>query len=80
MAILVTIKQVKDINGLVTYSFANEYGNKGMFAINRQTGELTLINPMPSDASKTYFTRAAVKVMKDWQNQGYLPEKTYWSS
>ncbi|WP_338570502.1 hypothetical protein VRB37_16545 [Erwinia billingiae] len=80
MAILVKVEKIKTLNDVVTYSFSNEIGKEGTFSIDRLTGSLQLISSLPNDSRKMYFTRAARKVMADWQRDGYLPEHTYWAS
>ncbi|UKY36463.1 hypothetical protein [Pantoea dispersa] len=80
MAILVRVNKVNSSKSCVTYSFVNEYGNEGFFDINPLTGQLDLTRPMPTDGSKTYFVRAARKVMTDWKLNGALPDHTVWAS
>jgi len=80
MGILVTVRLIERGGNLVTYSFSDENGREGRFFINQKTGELTLKSPMPNDLRKTYFARAARKVVIDWQKNGKLPERTAWVS
>lgn len=80
MAILVTARIVSRNGGLVTYTFSDENGRKGRFSVNSDTGELSLTTPMPNDANKTHFARAARKVLLDWKRTGSLPSTAVWSS
>ncbi|WP_261261929.1 cadherin repeat domain-containing protein [Serratia fonticola] len=75
-----TVRLVERSGDLVTYSFSDENGREGRFFISQKTGELTLKSPMPNDLSKTYFARAARKVVTDWKKNGRLPEKAVWAS
>lgn len=80
MAILVTARIVSRKGNQVTYLFSDENGRNGYFAINSNTGELSLTQPMPNDSNKAHFARAARKVILDWQKTGNLPAKSIWAS
>lgn len=80
MGILVTAKIVSTSGPIVTYSFSDGNGREGRFNINSSNGDLVLQSPMPNDYSKTFFARAARKVVLDWRENGRLPEKSVWSS
>ncbi|GAB50262.1 hypothetical protein EH105704_01_02690 [Atlantibacter hermannii NBRC 105704] len=80
MAILVQIRMIETVGDLVTYSYSDGNGREGRFDINASTGELNLNLPMPHDGHKTYFARAARKVITDWRKNGHLPVKTAWAS
>lgn len=80
MAILVQIRMIETVGNLVTYSYTDGNGREGRFNINSSTGELSLNSPMPDDCKKTYFARAARKVLTDWRRNGHLPSKTAWAS
>lgn len=80
MAILVKVEKINTLDNVVTYSFSSEFGTAGTFSVDRCTGSLQLISSMPNDNRKMYFSRAARKVMSEWKDNGFLPDKTYWAS
>ncbi|CAJ0696122.1 hypothetical protein [Ralstonia wenshanensis] len=47
----------------------------GTFSIDKETGAIKLVVPMPGDGEKRVFIRAAQKIGRHW-SQGDLPETT----
>ena len=47
----------------------------GTLSIDKQTGSIKLVVPMPGDDEKRVFIRAAQKIGRHW-SQGNLPENT----
>ncbi|MBD2782927.1 hypothetical protein [Xenorhabdus szentirmaii] len=66
------------------YSFiASEFMDSdkehGIFEINKENGEITLIKPAYRDEKKHFFQRASYKIYTYWK-RGEFPEEAEWAS
>ncbi|MBD1229605.1 hypothetical protein [Xenorhabdus griffiniae] len=51
----------------------------GLFEINKENGDVTLVRLADYDEQKHFFQRASFKIFKHWKN-GELPEEAEWAS
>jgi hypothetical protein len=79
MAFYVRINKIAENEAVASYRFEGDLHRTGSFDINKQTGEISLVEPMPGDEKGHAFSRAAAKIMKEWK-QGSLPETAEWAS
>lgn len=79
MAFYISIHKVSEDDGAARYRFVGDNGRAGTFAIDKETGEISLVEKMPGDEGGHMFNRAAMKILRAWK-QGSLPESTEWAS
>lgn len=79
MAFYIRISKVAESDAVASYRFEGDARRSGSFDINKQTGEVSLVEQMPGDEKGHVFSRAAAKIMKEWK-QGRLPENAEWAS
>ena len=53
--------------------------NRGLLRLNKESGQIELLQPMPEDDREQIFSRAARKIKQHWDNDE-LPEKTMYAS
>jgi len=79
MAFYIKIQKAFEDDAIARYVFESDQSRKGLFELNKKTGEISLIEPMPNDEQSNCFNRAATKIMREWR-EGRLPEMTEWAS
>lgn len=79
MATYIAIHRIYESAEVARYRFSDE-GRSGVLEIKKDTGEVTLSEPMNGDERKRHFMRAAVKVAQAWKSGAALPEFTEWAS
>lgn len=79
MAYYIKIQKTFEDSVMARYVFESNPECKGMFAFDKLTGEATLVEPMFGDERGQCFSRASVKVAREWRN-GRLPDLTEWAS
>ncbi len=79
MAIYIEIEKLKERENTVQYKFSLLNECSGILSINKDSGDVTLIEPLPNKHGENHFARAAYKVKKHWK-EGNLPDKTCWAS
>ncbi len=79
MAFYLRITKTDESEASVRYVFESGKDRIGVLSFNKLTGEASLIDPMPGDERNTHFTRAAVKVGREWK-MGRMPEVLEWAS
>ena len=61
------------------YRFEADHQRVGRFEIDKATGRVELLSPMPGDEKEMFFQRAAVKIIRAWR-EGRLPDRAEWAS
>jgi hypothetical protein len=79
MAIYVAIRKLAETDNAVEYGFGRTEEALGRLAIDRTSGDVTLLSPAPDDAEGLLYHRAARKVWKHWR-EGEYPSLTCWAS
>ncbi len=79
MAIYIEIEKLKEIGDSVQYRFSLLDECSGILSINKDSGDVSLIEPLPNNKGEKHYARAAYKVKKHWNN-GSLSDKTCWAS
>ena len=79
MAIYLSIVKVGEDATSAEYSFSRAEGAGGRVRIDKATGTVTLVAPLPGDEDGLMYGRTAYKLHKLW-SQGPLPERTSWAS
>ena len=79
MAFYIRINKTDENNSLAHFSFESDPGRRGLLRFDKLTGEASLIEPMPGDERNHCFTRAAVRIGREWKT-GALPEFMEWAS
>lgn len=79
MAIYISIKQMTDGVDFAEYSFGNNENQLGKLRINKDSGEVCLVESYSTGNEKGIYQRAAHKIKKHWES-GELPKETCWAS
>jgi hypothetical protein len=79
MAFYIKILKVLEAESSAQFKFETEGGRQGIFELNKKTSEISLIASMPDDEQGHYFSRASIKILREWRT-GRLPEMTEWAS
>lgn len=79
MAYWIKIEKTNEGGDKVIYRFTSDGGNSGVFEINKESGELSLLEPMPGDEEQNIYRRASIKIIREWKS-GSLPDVTEWAS
>lgn len=79
MAFYLLIEKTSENDLVVSYRFTGDGGRTGSFQIDKESGEVSLVEQMPGDEQGHAFNRAAVKIMREWK-QGNLPAFAEWAS
>ncbi|PHM51884.1 hypothetical protein [Xenorhabdus hominickii] len=84
MAFCILIFKKEENENFARYSFtASEFMDTekehGIFEINKENGEITLIKSADYDEKKYFYQRASYKIFKHWKD-GVLPDETMWAS
>lgn len=79
MAFHIIIKKLTEDSTTCQYQFTSGVDRRGVFQIEKATGNVVLIDPMADDEPGHVFQRAAVKILKEWR-KGTLPDFAEWAS
>lgn len=79
MAIYIAIKQTTDDVGFAEYLFSNTENQLGKLHIDKDSGEVSLVESYFDDSEKGFYQRAAYKIKKHWES-GNLPKETCWAA
>lgn len=84
MAIFIGIRKTSEDSAAAEYQFErttypDEELITGLLRIDKSTGAVTLVRPMPCDDDERSFSRASRKVWLHWQ-AGEFPEVTCWAA
>jgi len=79
MAIYIEIEKLKERNDSVQYRFGLIDKSSGILSINKNSGEISLLEPLPNENGDNHFARAAYKIKTHWKD-GNLPDRTCWAS
>jgi hypothetical protein len=79
MAFYIKIEKTNEENDKATYRFTGDGGNSGLFEIDKESGEFSLLEPMPGDEDQNVYRRASIKILREWR-EGNLPDMTEWAS
>lgn len=84
MAYHIEILKIDETDEVAKYEFgptSSDYSraNYGEFAIDKRTGEMTLIRMVKNDSGNKYYLRASFKILTCWR-KGYLPKNEEWAS
>jgi len=79
MAFYVKLNKISENESAVQYSFETDPARLGVMELSKSNGESKLVQPMPGDESLHCYTRAAVKVRREW-SEGRLPQALEWAS
>lgn len=72
------LKDIENDNSVV-YKFGFHEEQLGKILLDKATGTVKEIEPLPTDNSDLLFPRAAVKIRQHWR-EGKFPEKSCWAS
>jgi hypothetical protein len=79
MAFYVKIEKRDETPESATYAFWSAPDNAGSLRIDKASGEVSLLTPIGGDERALLYTRAAMKLRREWQ-QGRLPDAAEWAS
>lgn len=79
MAFYVRITKTEDGGRYAKYRFTSDGTAVGCLLIDKQTGDIKILDPVPGDESGALAARAAVRLRKEWRS-GHLPDLTEWAS
>ncbi len=79
MAFYVVILKQSEDHSAVIYSFGSTEEKLGLLQLEKDSGNVKELEPVPEKNSESLFARAAVKVRQHWK-EGLYPEKTCWAS
>ena len=79
MAFYIKIRKIFDDVNIAKYVFGTPDKESGSLAIDKSSGEVTLLEPLGGDEKNLFFNRAAAKIRKEWK-EGRFPDETEWAS
>lgn len=79
MAFYIKIEKTFEDGEKATYRFTGDAGAAGLFTINKETGDFSLLEAMPGDDDQSAYRRASIKILREWR-EGNLPKMTEWAS
>jgi hypothetical protein len=79
VAVYISIRKINDSETDADYTFSLVDRTSGSLRINKATGDVKLLEPLPGDNEERLFARAAHKVRQHW-SKGEFPESTSWAS
>ena len=79
MAFYIDIRKESETAQAARYRFEADTKRTGLFEIDKATGRVELLSPMPGDEKEKFFQRAAVKIVREWR-EGRLPDRVEWAS
>lgn len=79
MAFHILINKLVENSATCQYQFTCGADRRGVFQIEKETGDVLLLEAMVGDEPGHVFQRAAVKILKEWR-KGTLPDAAEWAS
>lgn len=79
MACYIEITKIKETDKYVQYQFSNSKDNSGVMNIDKQSGDITIVEEAPNDINGLLSERAARALIRHWRKGDY-PDKTCWAS
>jgi hypothetical protein len=79
MAFYVRISKTEDGEHSAQYQFTSDGTNVGRLVIDKESGNVEILEPAPGDVSGDIAARAAAKLRKEWK-AGKFPDLTEWAS
>lgn len=79
MGLLIDIKKVGESNEEAFYFFWTPEGDEGKVSINKNNGDIKVIEEPTKDIHQSLTTRVGAKLRQHWKN-GEFPEVTMWAS
>lgn len=79
MAYYLRITKMEDGERAAKYAFTSDGAHMGCLLIDKQTGDITILEPLPEDGSGALAARASARLRKEWRS-GHLPDLTEWAS
>lgn len=79
MAIYIAIRKLREDSESVIYTFGPDETRMGQLRLQKDSGDVSLLKPVAGDEKETFFSRAAYKVKRHWE-EGRFPEVTCWAS
>jgi hypothetical protein len=79
MAYYVRITKTEDGERSAKYQFTSDGTNVGRLVIDKETGNVEILEPAPGDVSGAIAARASAKLRKEWK-AGKFPDLTEWAS
>jgi hypothetical protein len=79
MAFYVLLLREMEDEASVIYRFGSHEDYMGALLLDKSSGAVKVIKPIPAENSEALFQRASVKLRQHWK-AGKFPEKTCWAS
>lgn len=79
MAIYIPIRKTDETESFVEYSFSSNDRTAGMLRIDKESGNVELIDQAEGDDDLRFFSCAAHVVKRNWR-AGRYPDSTCWAS
>lgn len=79
MAFYIKLRKTFEDASTAKYSFGSGDASEGNLAINKSSGEVTLLEALAGDEKNHFFNRAGAKIRKEWK-EGRFPDLTEWAS
>ena len=79
MAFYVKLNKIFEDAIVAKYSYGRGDDALGSLAIDKLSGEVTLLEPLKGDEENLFFNRAGAKIRKEWK-EGRFPDLTEWAS
>jgi hypothetical protein len=79
VAFYIRISKRDESESSAHYVYESDQGRRGVLNLNKVTGEATMTEPMPGDEKRHCFSRAAIKIRREWKERK-LPEILEWAS
>jgi len=80
MAFYVKIKKIHEDSRSANYSFWSDPARMGFLNFDKISGEIKLVEPAADDSQGRVFMRAAMKLKREWEGGGCLPQVAEWAS
>lgn len=79
MAFYVRITKTEDSERSAKYQFTSDGTHTGLLQIDKQSGDIQILEPLPGDEAGALAARAAARLRIEWR-RGKLPDMTEWAS
>jgi len=79
MAFYVRITKTEDGERSAKYQFTSDGKNVGQLLIDKETGNVEILESAPGDDAGAIAARASAKLRKEWK-AGNFPDLTEWAS
>jgi hypothetical protein len=79
MAFSVIMQKVEETCSHAKYSYCGDGVNIGYVMLDKDTGEVTLVERAQDDDADNFSLRASWKLRKEWKD-GRVPDRAHWAS